>query len=58
MGSVALGHHLCLLPHAHAGEAQTLDCAPQMTKEEYHSVGSVALGERLVERLRAAGRRP
>lgn len=29
-----------------------------MTKEEYQSVGSVALGERLVERLRAAGRRP
>ena len=32
--------------------------APQVTKEEYQSVGSVALGERLVERLRAAGRRP
>ena len=29
-----------------------------MTKEEYQSIGSVALGERLVERLRAAGRRP
>ncbi|KAK9831510.1 hypothetical protein WJX81_004069 [Elliptochloris bilobata] len=29
-----------------------------VTKEEYQSMGSVALGERLVERLRAAGRRP
>lgn len=30
----------------------------QVTKEEYQSVGSVELGRRLVERLRAAGRRP
>ena len=29
-----------------------------MTKEEYQSIGSKALGERLVGRLRAAGRRP
>ena len=30
----------------------------QVTKEEYQSVGSMALGERLAERLRAAGKRP
>ena len=30
----------------------------QVTKEEYQSVGSMELGRRLVERLRAAGRRP
>jgi len=35
-----------------------LPTAPQVTKEEYQSVGSEELGRRVAERLRAAGRRP